>query len=208
MSADLDKPLTWNSVGRLALVAAAEYGMLSLIEDAPFAVKIATVICAAGALATLEMRAALNKRSAHLFALSMSVIGAIYLGFLGYAVAHSLNKIAARHGLEQIYVSGAKLMNRNLPVSAAGNSLSRDEVSKFGSDVDEWSKESAQWIEDHLNAAARERFLDISGMPSLSWSVKGPNGGNVYDADFSEAMNRLATERKNLTIIMETSAYE
>ena len=99
MASDLDKPLTWNSVGRLALVAAAEYGMLSLIEDAPFTVKVATVICSVGALAVLETRAALNKRKAHLFALSLSVIGAIYLGFLGYAAAHAAEKQRIEAGL-------------------------------------------------------------------------------------------------------------
>jgi hypothetical protein len=56
VAGDLDRPITWASVARVALAFAAEYGLLALIEDSPFAVKLATVVCSVAALAALEAR--------------------------------------------------------------------------------------------------------------------------------------------------------
>jgi len=63
MSADFSKPITWNSVLRLSLGFGAEYSLLSLIEDAPIALKMATMLCSLGALAALEGRDWLNKKA-------------------------------------------------------------------------------------------------------------------------------------------------
>jgi hypothetical protein len=63
MSSAIDLPITWRSVVRVGLVWMAEYAMLTSIEDANVALKIATIICAVAALATLEFEvASLKKR--------------------------------------------------------------------------------------------------------------------------------------------------
>jgi hypothetical protein len=54
MSFKIDAPITWQTVIRIGLGFGAEYALLALIEDAPSALKIATMLCALIALFILE----------------------------------------------------------------------------------------------------------------------------------------------------------
>lgn len=207
MSGSLDRPVTWGSLLRVGLAFGAEYGVLSLIEDAPVALKIATVICSILALITLESKTALTLRHRYAFTSAIGFIAIVYAGFAAYAVQHSINRIATRHGLERIYTEAAELPKRSMKI-LNGNGLDQRDVAQFASDFDSWNEASARWIETHISAAARERFLDTSNMPLYGWPVRGPAGEEAHDVRFEDVMNRIANERKNLAILIETSAYE
>ena len=199
MDLDFDKPITWGTVARVALVWAAEYGMLALIEDAPAVVKVATVICAVGALAALEARDWLRQRQRHLFSYSIGLITVLYAGFLGYATIHAFNKWSTRRGLEAIYVTSGKISPRTMQLDGTTKLFTSKSVAQFSRDVEEWENKSSNWITGHLGEAAYDRFLDASGFTSFSWDHGTP--------EYNAAMNRLGRDRKNLSIIIESGAY-
>jgi hypothetical protein len=196
---DLATPITWATVARIGLLWGAEYGMLALIEDAPASVKIATIICALGALATLESREWLRQKRQGLFLSVLCGLGIIYLGFLGYAVFHSMERIWARDGLEKIYVASGKLIERDLPIAASSTLFEELAVRDFSNDVSNWEKTSSAWIARHLGETGRDRFTDPSGFPSFTWDHATP--------EFNTAMNRLTRDRKNLSIMIESGSY-
>lgn len=202
MSVQLDRPITWASVARVALAAAAEYGMLSLIEDAPFAVKLATVLCSVAALAALESRDWLESLRARLFATAMIALGAIYLGFLGYAVNYYLDKAAIRHGLEARYAAASEFVSRQIPATNNAGSLDQPSVNRLAIDIRSWETETSAWLGNNMGEAARARFLDPASRTTWLW---GP--GPSYEERYSNLMNRVSGERKNLAVIIETGAY-
>lgn len=164
----LDKPITWRTVARLGLGFAAEYALLALIEDAPVAVKIATVLCATGALAALESEDWLNRKRERLFTVVISLLGAIYFCFLAYAGGHALNRLAVRQGLERIYVQSGKWFPQSFPVDPGNGLFDPAAVTQFANEVSNWEQSSAIWIGEHLGETARDRFLDASSHGSFS----------------------------------------
>jgi hypothetical protein len=86
MSSVLDQAITWRSVIRIGLIWAAEYAMLSLIEESPPYIKVATMICAIGLLATLEFEQWLRSKKNELFLGSLSMFILVYVSFIGYAI--------------------------------------------------------------------------------------------------------------------------
>jgi hypothetical protein len=187
---------------RVALVWAAEYAMLSLIEDAPTAIKVATLICAVSALAVMQFEVWVRSISKHSFRNAICGLTVIYLGFLGYAVAHAVNRLVIRHGLETYYIAAGELANRPIPLNEDKNHMDIDAIKRLAVDVDNWQAVTALWLEKRLGPIGRERFLDISNMPSLTWSQ-----ADQTDPAYSSAINRLTRDRHNLSVIIETGAY-
>jgi hypothetical protein len=182
----------------------AEYALLTLIEDANVGLKIATIICAVAALATLEFESWLRSKSNHAFYSAIVLTAVIYAAFIGLAIVQMVYRNATRDGLENRYVSASSLSNRAIVPNAEGNHFDPDFVMTFSNDVENWENDCANWILQRLSPAARERFLDRSGYAPLSWSNKA-YGNNL---DYDHAMNRLASDRKNLANILETKAYD
>jgi hypothetical protein len=106
----LDKPITWSSAVRLGLGYAGEYALLSLIEDAPEALKVATVLCSIGALAALEARDWLEHQRQYSFRATVTSVSVVYLGFVGYAISHSVERHNVRLGLQKIYTDATPLL--------------------------------------------------------------------------------------------------
>jgi len=67
-----------------ALLAAAEYAMLSLIEDAPRAIKFATLVAPVAAFLVIQFEAAIRKLHRDIFPVALAVIFLGYAGFGGY----------------------------------------------------------------------------------------------------------------------------
>lgn len=201
MSAGLiDKPITWGSLARVGLAWAAEYGVLSLIEDAPFAVKMATIVCALGALAALETKEWLNQRK-YLFFSVMGFVSAIYFCFVIYAASHALHLIFARNGLEQKYAQSNELLRREVLETNPqhGADKENEAARQFARDVSEWKTSTGDWIRENVGVAAYARFLEP---PTMFY-----NFGPHFNKDYNMSMNDLVGCRRNLAIIIETGAY-
>src|SRR5690348_4920667 len=99
----LDSPITWRSLARIGLGFAGEYALLALIEDAPAALKIGTVLCAVAALFVLETEGRLRKTSSYLFLGSIVIVASIYLGFIGYALDHIHQEAVIDRRLSALY---------------------------------------------------------------------------------------------------------
>jgi hypothetical protein len=197
----LDSPITWISALRLGLFWAGEYALLSLIEDAPVALKAATMICALAAILTLETRNWLNSKRANSFWYVITALSAVYAFFVAYAIYLSVYQWQTRQGLEERYVTAAGLAETRLTLKD-NNTLDDGSVSQFANAFGAWENDTSDWILKRLNAAARERFLDRSGV--LTYVSSGCHGNAICN----EVVNRLGADRKNLAVIMETTAYE
>jgi hypothetical protein len=203
----LDIPVTWRSVIRIGLLWGAEYAVLSLIEDAPIALKLATVFCALGALVILELETRLAQVSVQIrririsrFQIAISVIGLIYAGFIVYAVAHAAERQRIMNGLQKIYITSGSLLNREIIGVTNLEAPDDNALSQYEKDFAEWQNRSQEWIGENVGEAAKERFLDRSLISYLGYGAR-------YNERYSTIRNRLREERNNLHAILESRIY-
>ena len=190
------------AVIRVALVWAAEYAMLSLIEDAPEVVKVATLLCAVAALVVMQFEGWLRGVWKKSFRFALLAVALVYMGFIGYAVKHTFGLITIRNGLESRYVAGRQMQQRSM-ITTTGAAMDTTLVGRFSHDVDAWEAETDRWLLDNLSPAAAERFLDYSNQPAgVMWNENGQT-----TPLYSETVNRLTRDNRNLAVIMETHSY-
>ena len=118
-------------------------------------------------------------------------------------------RAASRKHLLGMYIAAGPLMRidgpiPDLPENRYGLHVVEDYEKQVTASVDKWEKETSEWIGDNLGPAAQARFLDVSNMPTYVWTFK--YGGYNYTLSFQ--MNRLSNERKNLSLLIESSAYD
>ncbi len=207
VSPALDEAITWRSVTRIGLGFAAEYALLALIEDAPAALKIATVICAVAGLFVLETENWFHRQHKRLFISSIAALVAIYLCFIAYAAAHALGKQHRQAQLREIYVAGNLLKDRELNIEpgGTGGSYEAKDVTQLEADVVSWRNETAIWLAKNYGPAARVRFLEVGNISNLCW---GPKFRDQFcDVPYGMTMNRLTNDLRNLSAILESAAY-
>ena len=107
MAISLDTLITWRSAVVLGLGMAAEYALLALIEDGPFALKMAPMLCATGALAVVQAENWFKQQRRHLFTILIAVLAVIYAGFIAYAIQQVDYRRHIRSGLERLYSESA-----------------------------------------------------------------------------------------------------
>jgi hypothetical protein len=73
-------------------------------------------------------------------------------------------------------------------------------------EAEQWTKDTSSFIEKNLGAAARDRFLDISNMPIYGWTISHQTQETIQE--YNGLMNTLANRRKNLSLLIETAAYD
>jgi hypothetical protein len=198
MSASLDSPITWSTAVRIGLGWAGEYALLSLIEDAPEALKVATVVCAVGALAALESREWLQKNQ-YRFSGIMIAFAMIYCGFILYAIVHVVDIANKQATLRAFYIEGNEIAIRVEPARKNAPELfDENAIKSWRSDSVKWENATAEWIGANIGPTARVRFLDMSALPNLCWSPKQDACDNA-----SRFLNHTEAELRNLSVIME-----
>lgn len=199
--ANLDKPITWLSAIRVGLGFAGEYALLSLIEDAPEALKVATVVCSVGALAALESREWLQKNQ-YRFSGIMIVFALIYCGFIAYAVSRVVDIANKQAMLRTFYSEGNEILTRQVPARKDTPALfDQNALTAWKSDAAKWQITTSKWINANLGPAANSRFLDMGSLPSSCWSPIE----NGCDND-TRVLNHTLAEVRNLSGLMEQMA--
>jgi hypothetical protein len=92
--------------------------------------------------------------------------------------------------LQEFYVMAAPL------TSPSANPTN---IPEFVAAVEAWANETADWIGNNLGRAARERFLDRSGHPPLTY------GGNK---ELSDTRVAAGGWRKNLARLIEIDSWD
>jgi hypothetical protein len=109
-------------------------------------------------------------------------------------------RVAVRGRLLELYVMAGPLIGKEIPTNYNDENSMKQSMSVLEQDASTWAAQTASFIEENLGPAARERFLDISNMPTYNWVSASPS--------YESVMNRLVNRRKNLTLLIETSAYD
>lgn len=201
MSELLKTPITWRNIVLVGLVWAAEDFVLALIGDSTTIIKVATVLTALAALAVLQFETWLRGKHRVLFPSSISALTIIYIGFVGYAVIHAYHRSVVWNRLEELYAAAGPLMNK--PITIESDETDSSAVDQFESDVNDWETKTAKHLEDNFGDPARERFLDVS---SAITYVAG-NRGLAYQK-YQKVSSRFINRRKNLSVIIESHAYD
>ena len=170
------------------------------------ALKVATVVCAVAGLFVLEAEGWLQKRHRYGFTTIIVIVSAVYLGFVGFAINHAVERAATKAGLKAISSASTPLIDRQIPLAPKNNetapTLNGAAVDQFERDYLDWERTSAAWIREHLGDAAHDHFLDRSNITSFSqW-------GLVADFKYDHLRNLLSGERRNLISIMESRIYD
>jgi|SRR6185437_2033401 len=112
------------------------------------------------------------------------------------ASRHVDKRAAKREQLQKFYIECGQLLNQPLQ-----KPISDEDFKKYTDAADEWLNRTATWINQNLGEAATARFLDTSGAMSFSYSgAVNPQHNNI--------INSLTTFRKNLSILIETNAWD
>jgi len=176
----------WKTIGLLGLGWAAEYAMLSLIEDSPEILKAATLICALAGIAILTSHDVLRHKRIKVFWLLAVLIGVIYLSFVGLALTGIANKWNVERGLKRIYGESTPLT-----LMSVG---SDNEQKDFKLSFKEWERRSADWIAINVGLVAYGHFLS-----------RHDHWGDCND--FSCFRERLEIDRANLLEIIGNEKY-
>lgn len=108
-------------------------------------------------------------------------------------------RIAIRDHLLEMYIAAGPLIGKGMPKNPGDKMPTRDDVMAIKVEAATWEQNTAEWLNKNLGPAAQARFLDVSNMPTYAWLAAYP-----YD----DIMNHLVNERKNLAVLIETSAYD
>jgi hypothetical protein len=189
----LDRPIqfTWRSTIRVGLGVAAEYGMLALIEDAPEAVKVATVLCALAGLGTLEFEARIRKYSRKLFIGLITLVAAIYVCFLIYAVAHTMRENAIKAHIDELY-------NESIPITSEANQFiatsgySNEAIKTWEGHIQAWRNETETYLNDNIGPIYAYRFANTLGQPSFSYGIANQEVNNQLNFILAMQRNLIA----------------
>jgi hypothetical protein len=114
--------------------------------------------------------------------------------------AMQARRAAVRDKLLEFYVAVGPLIDKQIPVNWNDKKSMDDAVSSLQQQADHWTEETATFLEQNLGPAARDKCLDISNMPIY--------GRNPDIQGYAPLMNALANRRKNLSLLIETAAYD
>jgi hypothetical protein len=167
-----------------------KYALLALIEDAPVALKVATVVCGAGTLFVLETEQWFRQQQKHAFAITTGILVVIYLGFVAYAINHARQEIAIDQNLDQIYGASNPLQDRPF----AGG-MSATEQKEWENQIVIWRDTTAVYLQDNLGSFAHDRFINTRGSISLNY------GSASQEVNLQ--INLLTWLRKNLETIID-----
>jgi hypothetical protein len=122
--------------------------------------------------------------------------------------ATQARRAASRAQLLAYYVGAGSLLRREIPREPVntpnpgppGLTVANPvAIARLLDETKKWEQETADMIERNFGVAAKEKFLDVSNTPTYGWGVSD---------EYNKAMNILANERKNLSILIESSAYD
>jgi hypothetical protein len=80
-------------------------------------------------------------------------------------------RVASRQQLLDSYVAAGSLLNREMPYEPNTSMPDRVAIAKLTEEARKWVKDTADKIENNFGVAAREKFLDISNMPTYTWGT-------------------------------------
>ena len=69
--------------------------------------------------------------------------------------------------LQEFYISGTELLQRNLP-----KDISAEDFESYVNETKQWVNETAHWIQENMSYPARVRFLDRTGIISAQYSAQ------------------------------------
>jgi len=165
------------------------------------------MVCAVAALFILETETWFRRQARHLFIVSILTVTTIYMGFVAYAVAHVIGRQEKQAKLREIYVSGNLFKCRVLSIRPGdnGGNYEPQDVKRLEHDVDVWRKTTTVWLNGNFGPAASVRFLEVANFSNLCW---GPRDKDmICDTQYGQIMNRLTNDLRNLSSILESTAY-
>ncbi|GEC56720.1 hypothetical protein ABIF38_008806 [Bradyrhizobium japonicum] len=105
------------------------------------------------------------------------------------------SKSLKQQALQGFYVSVGPIIDRKLP-----KDIPESEFDRYIDEVDAWVNSCADWIGNHMGIAARERFLDRTGM------MAGQFFGAI-NKTHNNALQNLTRFRQNLLVLIESEAW-
>jgi hypothetical protein len=101
-----------------------------------------------------------------------------------------------RERLQRFYKAGLDLERRRLPKDTS----TAADVDAWVEEVDTWANDIARWLESNVSEGARARFIDLTGMMAMSWSL-------ALNEKHERSHNSLTRLLKNLLSIIEGDAW-
>jgi hypothetical protein len=101
-----------------------------------------------------------------------------------------------RAQLQEFYIEAGQLMSQQLQ-----KPVSDEDFKKYSDSMDAWLNKTANWIGVNLGPAAQAKFLDRTGAMTFSYS-------GAVNAEHNNIINSMTVFRKNLSILIETSAWD
>jgi hypothetical protein len=98
--------------------------------------------------------------------------------------------------LQEFWIVGGRILNENLT-----KDTSKDDFDKWVNSANMWVNDTAKWIGDNMGAAARERFLDTSGMMAMTYS-------RAISSEHNQAVQNIIRFRDNLRYLMDNESWD
>ena len=97
--------------------------------------------------------------------------------------------------LQEFYISGTELLQRNLP-----KNISEEDFESYVVETKQWVNETARWIQENVSYPARVKFLDRTGIIAAHYSAQvNERHGNI--------IANLQRFKDNLETLMRTDDW-
>jgi hypothetical protein len=113
--------------------------------------------------------------------------------------AMQARRASVREKLLEFYVAAGPLLGKEIPINWNDKKGMDDAVSSLQQQADRWTTDTATFLDKTFGPAARDRFLDVSNMPVYVYGI---------NSEYNDLRNNLSNRRKNLSILIETAAYD
>ena len=162
--------------------------MIAMLRDAPLSFLAATAIVPLLVVAVVELESKLSAVKSWLFVALIGALAAVYIRFVAYAINHASRGIAIGIKLETFRNEGLLLEQKTR------TSMTAFEYADWQKQLGQWQDKTADYLNENVGDAAKNRFLSTLGRGSLSYGS---------DQQFNSFLNALVGQGKNLQDIID-----
>jgi hypothetical protein len=186
--------LTWRNLFKASFLAIGDAALIAMIKDTPIALQTAMVVASIIGFTALVKEDWLRSFYRYAFQIVLTFSGLIFVIFIAFAISHGFTERAVDQKLDDLKNRGLVLEQR--PFESGLNS---SEFSDWKEKIDEWKKETGDYLGSYIGASAKNRFQITVGHPSFNYNNASP--------ELNHEINTLGWFNKNLQEIIDGRSH-
>jgi predicted PurR-regulated permease PerM len=180
--------LTWRNLFKASFLAIGDAALIATIKDQSFGLLAAMVLASVIGFVALVKEDWLRAKHPWAFQAVLGVSGAVFAGFIAFAIMHAHQQSVITEKLDGLRSEGLILEEK------PRTSMNAFEYTDWQKQIGLWSEVTSNYLNENIGDVAKNRFLNTLGRLSMSY---GP------DQQLNGYLNTLVGRGKNLQEIID-----